>query len=311
MAEITYEWNIYNKEEAIKGALVGIKKSNKNDISWTGRLRQTSISNIYTLSFQGYTLQVVGEGYVTDCSPSPPPGAEWIGYKLQMPFAIMGNEGAVGTTFTRDGNTSAGEPDTVEVDLSVMEPRDYFAVHAMSVMIGQTKHPETFDDAKCLYYAKAAYRWAQAMIIAAIDSRSEMNVEEEISVNLTIISEVEAKSTGEIKFYVEGHIGIWANLPDVDPQKINVYSFEQGVPVTFQNVKCVGNSADVSKYLGYALERDPNYKNPVVYAFDGSTHNSDMVVCSISGENDVFKNGGNYTITITAYNPPTPSSESE
>lgn len=296
MAELKYEWEDWDKEKAVSGNLVGVKNNDKeSDFSLTGRLRPTSVSNVYTLIVQGYKLEVVGEGYISKWSPEPPVGADY-DPKLHMAVASMGTTAAIGTSFTRPG--TEGEPEEVEVDLSEMEPRDYFAVNAMRAMLAQTIHPETFDDATCLYYAKASYRWAQAMIIAAIQARGEYeDPDETVTISLTIVSNVQSYSTGEIKLYVEGHIGIWANLPDYDPSE-NVYSFAEGSTRKFTQIKCLGNGVTASKYLGKSFEGDP-----VVYAFDGTVHNSSMVTCNISGEGGVFKDGGKYTITITAYNP--------
>lgn len=116
------------------------------------------------------------------------------------------------------------------------------------------------------------------------------------AINLTIVSEVLSNSTGEIKFYVDGHNGIWANLPNANASS-NVYAFAAGSSCQFMNVECVGNGVNVEDFEGKPLDG-----SLVVYAFDGSNHNSSMVTASISGENGVFKNGGSYTITITNYN---------
>ena len=76
-------------------------------------------------------------------------------------------------------NALAGTP--VGFRVEGMEPRDHFAIQVLSAMLVHADHPESFDDATCLSYSTAAYRWAQAMMQAAANSRLGQSTEEEPS----------------------------------------------------------------------------------------------------------------------------------
>lgn len=167
----TYTWSNFNLQEALSGKLVGINE----DETLTGRLQRTSISNIYTVTIQGHEVKLVQEGYIFEVKPQKD---EWLNVRLKIATTNMGSEASIGNIFTRQGTQEEGGGE-VDVDLSVMEPRDYFAVNALNAMLGKVSHPEGMDDATCLYYAKASYRWAQAMMIAAIDARGAKTEEEE------------------------------------------------------------------------------------------------------------------------------------
>lgn len=163
---MTYNWNEhFSLADALNGMLVGFPVTSKPyDLSNTGTL--VGPGPIYTLKFGGYTLKVLENGTVNKVTPV---NDDWLGQTLYMVTAVMGSDGAVGDRISRAAGTP-GASDAIAV-LNNIEPRDQFAVQALNAMLIHTDHPETFDDAKCLMYSRAAYRWAQAMMIAAADSR--------------------------------------------------------------------------------------------------------------------------------------------
>ena len=164
-----YTWKEFNLDDAIAGTLVGIKNAQKPyDLSMTGKIyaltRFSGGGGLFRVSFDGYIVESDLEGKVTSCKPS---NAAIEGSQLQMVTAEMGNNGSVGSTVTRGDGSEKYET----VDINDLNPRDHFAMNALTAMLVHTDHPETFDDATCLMYSRAAYRWAQAMMIAAADSR--------------------------------------------------------------------------------------------------------------------------------------------
>lgn len=162
---MTYTWTTFDLDSALSGTLVGFQQTDSYDLSCTGNL--VGPGPVYTVKFLGYTLKVLSDGTVNKVTPA---NATWLNQTLKMVTADMGSTGAVGGNITRSSGASGEGHDNVAV-LTNIEPRDQFAVQVLNAMLIHADHPESFDDAKCLMYSRAAYRWAQAMMIAAADSR--------------------------------------------------------------------------------------------------------------------------------------------
>ncbi len=162
---MTYTWTTFDLDSALSGTLVGFQQTDSYDLSCTGNL--VGPGPVYTVKFLGYTLKVLSDGTVNKVTPA---NATWLNQTLKMVTADMGSTGAVGGNVTRSSGSSGTGYNDVAV-LTNIEPRDQFAVQVLNAMLIHADHPESFDDAKCLMYSRAAYRWAQAMMIAAADSR--------------------------------------------------------------------------------------------------------------------------------------------
>ena len=171
---MTYNWGDFLLLNALAGTPVGFRVEGKDyDLSNTGIL--SGLAPVYTVKINGHTLTVDKTGLVTKVVPYN----SWQGQTLQMVTAVMGDEGAVGGTVRRAAGATEGHD--ANVSLTVMEPRDHFAIQVLNAMLVHAEHPETFDDATCLSYSTAAYRWAQAMMQAAANSRLGQSTEEEPS----------------------------------------------------------------------------------------------------------------------------------
>lgn len=172
---MTYNWtNEFNLNDALAGILVGFKNdSNPADLTNTGVLQEPG--PLYKLEFNGYKMTVDYEGFVKTCKP-----AKYVGQKLQMVTAVMGAESQIGTGATgRTRHDDEGEAITNDkVELTNILPRDQFALNALNAMLIHANHPENLDDAACMRYARAAYRYAQAMVIVAADSRYGQSTEQ-------------------------------------------------------------------------------------------------------------------------------------
>jgi len=164
---MTYNWTTFNLQDALSGTLVGFRQTNEYDLSKTG-VFERNVNKVpnYKVVIGGVVLGVNKEGAVETSQPT----SAYIGQTLQMVRAEMGEYGAVGRSLTRSSGPSGEGFNNVAV-LANIEPRDQFAVQVLNAILIHTDHPESFDDAKCLMYSRAAYRWAQAMMIAAADSR--------------------------------------------------------------------------------------------------------------------------------------------
>lgn len=134
-----------------------------------------------------------------------------------------------------------------------------------------------------------------------------------VKVNVRVKSSVNAKSTGELKFYIDAlpgqtydHIGVVLNLPNASTSApySQVYTFNSGYDQTFSNVEWVED--DGSNYVGQNLTGEA----PIIYdvsddghgGFDTDYHSSSHIGATITGP--ALQDGATYTIEIGSYNFP-------
>lgn len=122
----------------------------------------------YYAKINGVTYWINRVGEVVTILPTP--ATTYAVNKLVMVNATMAITRGTDGAMTR-GVTPGHESD---VDLSSMEPRDQFAIHALNSMLERVDHPESVDDSTILLYSRAAYKWAQGMVIASSDQRKEV-----------------------------------------------------------------------------------------------------------------------------------------
>jgi hypothetical protein len=167
----TYTWNDdFNLNDALNGMLVGFPIPNSEyDLTQTGILvKDEKITNPpYWVSICGVMLRVNSKGKVLSSVPS----SDYIGKTLQMVTLNMGENGAIGGDVTRSSGSGGAEGYSEVVNLTAVEPRDQFAINILTALINKAQSPETFSDATMMHYSRLAYRFAQAMMIAAADSR--------------------------------------------------------------------------------------------------------------------------------------------
>ena len=168
MAETaTYSWSSFNEEVAKVGVRVGIRQTDVNDLSVTGLLSSSSIYATYKTVIDGKTLYINNFGVIVKCVPED---AKLLNKTVQ----ILTCE--IKTTYGTEQGITRGISDDSEsvATLSSMEPRDQFAIYAMqAIMQTLGDNPAELDDANILFNCRAAYRWAQGMMIAAADARAE------------------------------------------------------------------------------------------------------------------------------------------
>ena len=169
MAETaTYTWSSFNVDDADNGVRVGFQQTEANDLSKTGVVAKNTTykDTTHKVVIDGISLFLNPDGLVKHSYPS----SSYVNQTVQMVTCEMktsyGNQQAI----TRGVSSDSEEVAT----LSSMEPRDQFAIHAMQAIISRLDaNPAEMDDANILFNCRAAYRWAQGMMIASADARAE------------------------------------------------------------------------------------------------------------------------------------------
>lgn len=90
------------------------------------------------------------------------------GQQLNLVEAAMATTYGTSQSMTRGAGDGLVDPGNV----SNLEPRDEFALAALQTMMGNIAHAESVNDSTILLCARAAYRWAQGMMIAAADAHA-------------------------------------------------------------------------------------------------------------------------------------------
>lgn len=167
MAEIaTYTWSSFNEEDAKLGLRVGFQQTEDSDLSMTGILRSSNRFTTYYSVIDGKTLYINNLGVVMR---SVPEDASLVNKTVRIVTCEMktsyGNQQGITRGVSEDSETVA--------TLSSMEPRDQFALYAMQAIMRSLDEPAEMDDANILFNCRAAYRWAQGMMIASADARAE------------------------------------------------------------------------------------------------------------------------------------------
>ena len=169
--QTSYAWSAFDGSTAREGMVVGFAVSGKTwSLSHTGVLEAYGLKDFcsWRLRIGGVTLLLDGTGKVVQSTPA----TGWLGMTVQVVTAVMGSDTGIGTQITRSTGAGADAQHGAEVTLTDVEARDRFAIAALEVMMGRVDNADAVDDATILRLCRAAYRWAQGMMVAAADSRS-------------------------------------------------------------------------------------------------------------------------------------------
>lgn len=163
----TPTWSTFNIGLISEGVIVGFQQTDTNDLSKTGSVIADPSKDTppYLVVIDGCTLHFTKAGKINASWPS----SNYVGQTLKIVSFDMGTDNAVGAYGTRSSQYDEDHSLTATIDK--MEPRDCFAVDVLNAMIVHMPHPEAASDATMMMYSRAAYRWAQAMMAAAADSR--------------------------------------------------------------------------------------------------------------------------------------------
>lgn len=124
----------------------------------TGILRKEADSCEVTINNVTYRINKRGKDYAT-------------GAQLFLVEASM-----VTTYGGRQGQTRGAAPAMHDLGyIAALEPRDHFAICALTAMMEKMGAAEKVNDATILLYCRAAYRWAQGMMIVSADMREQVS----------------------------------------------------------------------------------------------------------------------------------------
>ena len=165
-------WITFNLADALSGMRVGIPNTTDyNDLTLTGALKPAGVATNpntgereqrYEAKLNIYSVTVDGTGTVKSIRPALT-GVTVGTTKLKMIDVTLTNEIGTDIGRTRSGGGS--------VHISVLEPRDNFAIAALGMIMRTIPYPDQQDDGSILGYCRAAYRWAKGMMQAAADAR--------------------------------------------------------------------------------------------------------------------------------------------
>ena len=154
----------FDLNEALNGALIGIAVTSEEELPRnSGHLRIEDGKRIVWID--GHKIMISADGIVRSCTPSD---SRFVPGTVLQIFERTINT-TYGSEVTQTRSPSEGRNRTVSI--SNMEPRDYFALEAMKIIMQGIPHPEAADDATILFVARASYKWSLGMLEAAADSR--------------------------------------------------------------------------------------------------------------------------------------------
>lgn len=159
----TYSWSAFDLNEALKGTLVGLHDvTDDSNFGKTGTLeRDTKYPTAqYRATIRGESVWCDADGKIAVGTIQ---GANVAGETLQLATAVLEQPQTV--IETRSGDHTA--------TLSSMTPRDQFATEIINSIITHLPDAPNLDDGAMLVAARNAYRWAQAMMLAAYDYRQD------------------------------------------------------------------------------------------------------------------------------------------
>ena len=187
---VSYNTVAFDMDSAVNGALVGVNIQDPNDLStYCGILKVIkdspidapvytkdgrTVKSIHQVTIKGSTIWCTDTGVVLSCTPAIPQigvvNVITVGTQLAVLKATIPTTS--GTSQTRTRTPEQGH--TANIKISELEPRDQFALHALTVIMNKLEHPEAADDANIIQACYTSYRWANAMMLAAADSRTEL-----------------------------------------------------------------------------------------------------------------------------------------
>ena len=286
----TPTWSNFNIGLIAEGVIVGFQnQSDSNDLSETGRVIADPAKNTpaFLVVIKGYTLHFDRSGKVDISLPS----SNYVGQYLSIVTLNMSTDNAVGSHGTRSSDYDVTQY-TRNVTLDKMEPRDYFAVDVLNAMLVHMDHPEGASDATMMMYSRAAYRWAQAMMAAAADSREGdyLNPPATVDVDTTQLQTNTEKILYNISTCLE-------SLEDALTTGIPVIGVSggQALPVDVTNSSPieveVTNTPDVNVANSSAIDVD------VINTLDVNVANSSAIPVNASNIPVVTNSGQSYVLS--------------
>lgn len=166
-------YNTFNLQIALAGTPVGIPNptaavNTDEEAKFTGILNYIPSGGMtsYMTEINGSTIYVDNTGLVKSCSPDN------TNFVPDTTTLFLVEDTLVQTIGSSENETDKTRQDyNTTVNLSTMQPRDYFANQVLGMLIQKMDKPEAVSDAKILFFCRAAYRWANGMMVAAANAR--------------------------------------------------------------------------------------------------------------------------------------------
>lgn len=158
----------FNKDEALNGASLAFSSN--------GQLSGT-VSN-YVLNFQLNDIGSVTEKYSGQVQKKMyyfnDNGVCSDGNELHNLFIVDAKIIATSGTVATRGDAGAEE----NIDIDVLQPREYFAMYALQGILAKVENPLTLDDGQVTLISSMAFKIAQSMMSTAADYRAATQSEE-------------------------------------------------------------------------------------------------------------------------------------
>lgn len=156
----------FDLDRALNGDPVGLGLDVDETAQQTGIV--VKYGSQYKTVIDGKDITLDKDGKITACTPAD------VSYAVGTQLVMI--EETLTQTYGADENEtshtrSGSDPTTPEVFLASMEPRDHFAVQVLGVLLQKMEKPEGVNDSKILMTCRAAYRWANGMMVAAANAR--------------------------------------------------------------------------------------------------------------------------------------------
>lgn len=154
----------FDLDRALNGDPVGLGLDVDETAQQTGIV--VKYGSQYKTVIDGKDITLDKDGKITACMPADVSYA--VGTQLVMIDETLTQTYGSSQNYTRNADPNYSD----DVFMASMEPRDEFAVHALGVLLQKMKDPESVSDSRILLTCRAAYRWANGMMVAAANSRT-------------------------------------------------------------------------------------------------------------------------------------------
>ena len=153
----------FNKADALNGATLAFSSNGMLDGNISDYILNFQLSDIGS-NTEKYSGQVQSRKYYFNdkgiCSDNDP---------LHSLFIVDAEIIATtGTTATRGDGLTQGN-----IDIDVLQPREYFAMYALQGILTKVENPLTLNDGQVILISSMAFKIAQSMMSTAADYRAE------------------------------------------------------------------------------------------------------------------------------------------
>lgn len=158
----------FNKDEALNGASLAFSSNGQLSGAVSDYVLNFQLNDIGSVT-EKYSGQVQKKMYYFNDK-----GVCSNGNKLHKLFIVNAKIIATKGTVATIGDVGAEE----NIDIDVLQPREYFAMHALQGILAKVENPLTLDDGQVNLISSMAFKIAQSMMSTAADYRASTQPEE-------------------------------------------------------------------------------------------------------------------------------------